>query len=471
MNTRNKSYPSTVIKDIADKIAFPVEAADFPEHKLRWRHQRWAEMVGLGELSDEDWIAHFGRFQPLPGNLEQPLALAYHGHQFGNYNPEIGDGRGFLFAQLKDKTGRVLDLGTKGSGQTPFSRFGDGRLTLKGGVREVYAANMLEAQGVYTSKPFSLIETGEQLSRHDEPSPTRSSVLVRLSHSHIRFGTFQRLAYNDDKETLARLVNHCVEHYWPDIEASDIDSCATALLVRVRDATARMIAGWMAAGFVHGVMNTDNMTITGESFDYGPWRFLSHADPEFTAAYFDEGGRYKYGSQPSVGLWNLTRLAECLTLVASTPALESVLNGYPSAYGQALRDQWFSRLGLGVTDLQTDLEFVHAMMTWLANEEAPFEAFFFDWFCGEASKDRALSSERAELYKADEFTKIRIGLEKYSPVRPERLNHDLFQSKAPPTLTIEEVETDWSSISQRDDWGAFYKKLNLLEELRLAYAL
>src|SRR5262249_2552031 len=158
--------------------------------------------------TDDQWIAHFGRFEPLPGNLPTPLALRYHGHQFRVYNPDIGDGRGFLFAQLRDGNGRLLDLGTKGSGHTPYSRFGDGRLTLKGGMREVLATEMLEALGVETSKSFSLIETGEALDRNDEPSPTRSAVLVRLSHGHIRIGSFQRLAYFRDAEAMRRLVTY-----------------------------------------------------------------------------------------------------------------------------------------------------------------------------------------------------------------------------------------------------------------------
>ena len=159
----------------------PVRPADFPEARLRFRNDRWAARIGLDGLSDADWIRHFARFEPLPGSFPEPLALRYHGHQFRVYNPELGDGRGFLFAQARDLVdGRLLDLGTKGSGTTRWSRGGDGRLTLKGGVREILATEMLEALGVYTSKTFSLIETGEALTRGDEPSPTRSSVLVRL---------------------------------------------------------------------------------------------------------------------------------------------------------------------------------------------------------------------------------------------------------------------------------------------------
>ena len=198
----------------------PVPPAAFPETRLRFRNDRWAARIGLDALADAEWIRHFGRFEPLPGNLPEPLALRYHGHQFRTYNPDLGDGRGFLFAQVRDLVdGRLLDLGTKGSGQTPWSRGGDGRLTLKGGVREVLATEMLEALGVYTSKTFSLIETGEALVRGDEPSPTRSSVLVRLSHSHIRIGSFQRLAALGETAALRRLVDHAIAHYWPDAAA------------------------------------------------------------------------------------------------------------------------------------------------------------------------------------------------------------------------------------------------------------
>ena len=206
----------------------PVAPADFPQTILRHRDQRWAERIGLGSLTEDEWLMHFGRFDPLPGSLPQPLALRYHGHQFRTYNPDLGDGRGFLFAQCIDPAdGRLLDFGTKGSGKTPWSRGGDGRLTLKGGVREVLATEMLEALGVYTSKSFSLVETGEQLYRGDEPSPTRSAVLTRLSHSHIRIGTFQRLAYLEDTDNLQRLVDYSIANYYPHLAGATFSTTAS----------------------------------------------------------------------------------------------------------------------------------------------------------------------------------------------------------------------------------------------------
>ncbi len=201
-----EANPPWPILELGPASYDPVEAADFPQCLPRFLNRLWAERVGLGELEEDGWARHFCRFEPLPGNLPQPLALRYHGHQFRVYNPDIGDGRGFLFAQVRETQGRLLDLGTKGSGQTPYSRRGDGRLTLKGGVREVLATEMLEALGVNTSKSFALFETGEQLFRGDEPSPTRSSVLTRLSHGHIRIGNFQRFAFIDDADSIAKLT-------------------------------------------------------------------------------------------------------------------------------------------------------------------------------------------------------------------------------------------------------------------------
>lgn len=291
MPHRSVSYQAAPVHLALDQRFYrPVTAASFPDHKLRFRNDRAAASVGLDGLDDQTWIEHFGKFTALPDNIETPLALCYHGHQFGHYNPDLGDGRGFLFAQMCSSDGRILDLGTKGSGQTPFSRTADGRLTLKGAVREILATEMLEALGVNTSRTLSVIETGEALQRNDEPSPTRAAVLVRLSHSHIRIGSFQRLSFLDDREGLEMLVRHTARHYFADqLQADgDLEALVPAFLRAVASAVAATAGAWLAAGFVHGVLNTDNFNVTGESFDYGPWRFLPHFDPGFTAAYFDQ---------------------------------------------------------------------------------------------------------------------------------------------------------------------------------------
>ncbi len=442
--------PSRAHSALGPDFYDPVQAAAFPQHVLRWRNQRAAETVGLGTLTEAEWIDHFGRFQPLPGSFDTPLALRYHGHQFRHYNPDLGDGRGFLFAQLYDAAGRLLDLGTKGSGRTPYSRAGDGRLTLKGGVREILATELLEARGVATSKSFSLIETGEALQRGDEPSPTRASVLVRLNHSHIRIGTFQRLAYLGQTEAIQRLIDYALATYWPQVAPGPTP--ALTLLAEVMAAVAQMGAQWMAAGFVHGVLNTDNITITGESFDYGPWRFLKTYDPRFTAAYFDETGLYAYGRQPSTLLWNLERFAECLMDFAPEADLVAQLERFQDLFRPALRAAWFKRLGLVPGDLDADLAFLSGLYQFLLETQAGFEQTRFDWFGGDAT--RAAASPQSALYNRPDFAPIRLGLETRadSAVLPPPGNQ-------PADLPIEDVEALWSPIAASDDWSAFEAKI------------
>ncbi|HEY8578005.1 MAG TPA: YdiU family protein [Devosia sp.] len=448
----------------------PVRPADFPQTILRHRDQRWARRMGLDDLSDEQWISHFGRFTPLSGSLPEPLALRYHGHQFRSYNPDLGDGRGFLFAQGYDlEDGRLLDFGTKGSGRTPWSRGGDGRLTLKGGVREVLATEMLEALGVYTSKSFSLIETGEELDRGDEPSPTRSSVLVRLSHSHLRIGTFQRLAYLEDHESLRHLVEYAIATYYPEL-ASAPDGPA-ALLEAIVGKVAQLGAQWTAAGFVHGVLNTDNINITGESFDYGPWRFLPTYDPAFTAAYFDQTGLYSFGNQPDTLAWNLTRLAECFLPLTSVEALEPALNTVWPAFRAELPRQILRRLGLEPQDTETDGGFVTALFGFLAESQAPYEQFFFDWRGGVQSAGRAAASPSAGLYARESFRPVADGLERYAPAGDLNLSHPYFSRSKPRTMLIEEVEAIWAPIAERDDWTGFHDTLAEIAQMRQAYGV
>jgi uncharacterized protein YdiU (UPF0061 family) len=329
---------------------------------------------------------------------------------------------------------------------------------------------MLEALGVYTSKSFSLVETGEALWRNDEPSPTRSSVLVRLSHSHVRFGTFQRLAATGDVDAVRRLVGHCVAHYLP--EARDAADPVLAFLRAVAVRTARLAAQWMAAGFVHGVLNTDNMNVTGESFDYGPWRFLPSLDLGFTAAYFDESGLYAYGRQPATLRWNLERLAETLTPFATVPDLLQALAAYEPTVREAMGEAFCARLGVAPRGIDADVALVDALLAFLQESRVGFERFLFDWFGGvDASGARALAGPAAAHYAGERFDVVHRRLAPYAPSRPDLLADPYFAGDGPCTLLVDEVEALWAAIAARDDWAPLYAKLADVEALRVRLAL
>jgi len=439
--------PDARITEIADFLADPVRAADFPEARLRFRNRRWDSAVGLDSLSDDQWTAHFGRFEPLPGNLPQPLALRYHGHQFRHYNPDIGDGRGFLAGQLRDGSGRLLDLGTKGSGTTPYSRTADGRLTLKGAVREILATEMLEALGVYTSKTFSVVETGEQLWRGDEPSPTRSAVLVRLGHSHVRIGSFQRLYALEEHDHLARLVDYCLAHYPgppAPVDAPERDQPAVILLHQAVERLADLAASYMVAGFVHGVLNSDNMAITGESFDYGPWRFLPSWDAAFTAAYFDHNGLYAFGRQPEAIRWNLGQLALALTPLASREGLIGALERFGPLYEAAMLRRFLWRLGVEPQDRERDLALVEAAERAMRESGAAPHEFFHAHRGG-----RGATGALAEA------------LAGFAPVDDD----PFWQSENSQGMVVEEVEQIWSAIAEHDDWQPLFAKVASLRDL------
>ena len=450
--------PALAILELGDEFYDPVKAAGFPAHILRFRNDRAAASVGLEPLDDADWIRHFGQFEALPGSLPTPLALRYHGHQFRTYNPDIGDGRGFLFAQLRDDRDRLLDLGTKGSGQTPYSRFGDGRLTLKGGVREVLATEMLEALGVETSKTFSLIETGEALERGDESSPTRSVVLVRLSHSHIRYGMFQRLAYLKQPENILRLTDYVLRHYFPEADAGDP---VAALMDAAVGGAARQAAGFMAAGFVHGVLNTDNINITGESFDYGPYRFAPTYDLSFTAAYFDRQGLYAFGRQAEAFHWNLQQLALALREISEPASVIPAFASYPARFEAELRRAIFKRLGVAPQDEATDLALMAAMEAALTETQLPLDRFWFDWRGGKLRGSPADATYRLPAFAP--FVSLMTGY-----ASAGELSHDYWSDSEPCGLLIGEIEVIWAAIAERDDWGPFNAKVAAIRRMGAA---
>jgi uncharacterized protein YdiU (UPF0061 family) len=461
------------IYELGPEFYDEVQAASFPQAKLRYRNQAAAESIGLETLGESEWKSYFADFKPMPGNLVTSLALRYHGHQFRSYNPQIGDGRGFLYAQFLVKE-KLYDLGTKGSGRTPYSRTGDGRLTLKGAFREILATELLEAYGVNTSKTFSVFETGEELERHDEPSPTRAGVLVRLNHSHIRYGTFQRLAFLKESDNLKKLLDYCVRHYYPELLGFEGDERAAAFLQAVSRNAARTASEWMMAGFVHGVLNTDNMNITGESFDYGPYRFLPKYDPAFTAAYFDQSGLYAYGRQPTSVLWNLHQLGFALKFAYPNLPYEELLEEFADNFNFESRRLFMHRLNIKnpLEDERASLEMDQEMMMnffkFLSEAQPWFEQTFFDLHSG-INEDRLLRSVQSEAYKHPSFADLKKNLEFYEVLSEEKAAHPYFENTTCCSLIIEELESIWAPIAERDDWTLFEEKLKQIRAIKGVY--
>ncbi len=310
---------------------------------------------------------------------------------------------------------------------------------------------MLEALGVDTSKSFALFETGEALERGDEPSPTRSAVLTRLSHGHIRIGTFQRLAFFGQADNINRLVGYCLEHLCGEGQGNDYKDNALRLFELVSEATASLAASYLAAGFVHGVLNSDNINVAGESFDYGPWRFTPEWDPAFTAAYFDHYGLYAFGRQPEAIHWDLAQLAGCLSLVTDAPPLSELLAGWGERFEAALTRTMLWRLGVGPG--ANDRELVEALIKALATREATIDRTFFDWRGG---RDPGL-----ERYPSDAFRDLARLLDG----RERPLTHPYWSDSEPCSMHIEEVEAIWSAIAESDDWKPFNDKVTAVRRM------
>jgi serine/tyrosine/threonine adenylyltransferase len=446
-----------------------VVAAEFPQQILRFRNDDLLVQLGLDptQVSDEDFTEALGRFSNPPHPL---LALRYHGYQFGEYNPGLGDGRGFLYGQVRGVDGELYDFGTKGSGRTPYSRGGDGMLTLKGGVREVLAAEALHRMGVKTSRCFSMIETGLDLWRGDEPSPTRSAVMVRFSRSHIRFGTFERLNYLKRKDLIQKLLDHVIEYYYGHLSIVTSSDRYAQFYTELVQRVAELVAQWMAAGFCHAVLNTDNMSITGESFDYGPFAFLPTYNPDFTAAYFDHYGRYSYGNQPGICKLNLELLQQPLSAVIDPTEMTTALAKFEEYYFPHYKKLMLRKLGLeGETTLVQD-ELLVTTMQLLADTQVGYHQFFFD--LSQAFKLRWKKDLNSILNETELMPEVvgNSGYQKWLQLYHQALSNipeselksvEAMLSKSnPQTILLRpQIEAIWEPIAQENNWEPFYTLL------------
>ena len=462
----NLNYEPAV-ENLGDDYYDEVAAAEFPLHILRFRNDSLLPLLGLEpkSVSNDHFVQAFGQFQ----HVRPFLALRYHGHQFGSYNPYLGDGRGFLYGQVRGTDGNLYDFGTKGSGRTPYSRSADGRLTLKGGVREVLAAEALHQLGVNTSRCFSLIETGEALWRNDEPSPTRSCVMVRFSCSHIRFGTFERLHYFQRTDLIAKLLDHVIDCYYPNIAHED--DRYSRFYAELVERVALLTAQWMAAGFCHGVLNTDNMSITGESFDYGPYAFIPTYNPSFTAAYFDYGGMYSYGNQPFICKFNLERLQAPLKKVISVEDLESGLAKFDDCFHSYYYQLMLRKLGLEKLHIPETKALFQQTIELLVNTRVGYHAFFADLARGfnygwredssiilENTEMRSLKQDNEDLKQWKQlYSQI---LNQLPESEMEQVGHRLSHYNPKTALLRPAIESIWEPITQEDNWEPFYELLD-----------
>lgn len=306
----------------------------------------------------------------------KPLAMAYAGHQFGGFSPQLGDGRAILIGEVIDQDGIRRDLQWKGSGPTPFSRRGDGRSALGPVLREYLVSEAMAALGIPTTRALSAVSSGQPVYREEiEPG----GVFVRVAASHLRIGTFQFFAARQDHDSLRTLLDYAIQRHYP--TCVEAENPALAFLGQVCQAQARLVARWMQIGFIHGVMNTDNTSISGETIDYGPCAFMDYYNPNQKYSYIDQGGRYAYNQQPNIALWNLTRLAEALLpVIAEDPAVaaaaaEAVLNQFPEAFQESLVVAFTRKIGLTPDDSE-NWPFVQKLLGMMEENRADYTLTF-----------------------------------------------------------------------------------------------
>ena len=367
----NNSYVQLPERFFSRQLPAPVENPTL----IRINHGL-AELLGI----DEAWLSSDEGINTLAGNFvpdgADPIATVYAGHQFGNWNPQLGDGRAILLGEIIGTDGERYDLQLKGAGQTPYSRMGDGRAPLGPVIREYIVSEAMAALGVPTSRALAAVTTGETVYR-DEALP--GAVLARVAKSHIRIGTVQFFAASKDAEAISLLVDHVLERHYPSAVGSD--NPALALLDQVMKAQAHLVASWQMIGFIHGVMNTDNVLLSGETIDYGPCAFMDTYRPDMVYSSIDQGNRYAYKNQPGIAHWNLACLAQALVPVladdeeAAIEIAKEALDRFPAYFLEENRAGLNRKLGL-CTNKEEDEVLARDFLSLLEQEQLDFTLSF-----------------------------------------------------------------------------------------------
>ena len=416
-------------------LSVPWTAASAPAPELRVLNEELAVELGVdpAALREPSGVAL------LVGQVPEgvtTVAQAYAGHQFGMYSPRLGDGRAVLLGEVIDTRGRRRDLHLKGSGRTRFARGGDGKAVLGPMLREYVIGEAMYGLGVPTTRALAVVATGERVLREEGAQP--GAVLARVAASHLRVGTFQYAAASGDRDLLRALAGYAIARHYP--EAAGAPNRYLDLYRRVVGAQASLVARWMLVGFVHGVMNTDNTTISGETIDYGPCAFMDTFDPATVFSSIDERGRYAYGNQPGVLQWNLARLAEALLPLfddnseAAAEAATEVLNGFAQAYEQHWTEGMAAKLGLVTTDRELTVDILKLMRL----QKIDFTQFFRALSAGTA---RTLFTEpepfdswaaRREVLLPADRAAVAAAMDRVNPVYIPR-NHRVEEALATAT--------------------------------------
>lgn len=373
----------------AATLRFDNSYARLPEHLYHRQQPEPAPKPGLIRINrplaeqlgfDPDWLASEEGVAMLAGNAlpedADPIATVYAGHQFGSYNPQLGDGRALLLGELIDRDGQRFDLQLKGSGRTPYSRGGDGKSPLGPVLREYVISEAMYALGVPTTRALGAVYTGESVYR-ERPLP--GAILCRVAKSHIRVGTMQYFAAQQDTDALRTLADHVIQRHYP--EAADSDNPVLSLLTGVMQSQAELIAQWQSLGFIHGVMNTDNMLLSGETIDYGPCAFMDNYHPGTVFSSIDQQGRYAFGNQPAVAHWNLAQLAQALLPIIddneerAVEQAQEALNSFPDRFFVAYRKRMADKLGLADCS-EEDENLYQAFLDLLSEHSADFSLAF-----------------------------------------------------------------------------------------------
>ena len=329
--------------------------------------------LDLDEASTDYFVNLFTGNDELHGF--SPIAMKYTGHQFGQYNPDLGDGRGLLMGEVLTSQGEKWDIHLKGSGTTPYSRQGDGRAVLRSSIREYLGSAAMHGLGIRTTHALAVLSSTTPVYREQVE---RGTTLIRVAESHLRFGHFEYLFYTNQHAELKLLADYLIRHHFPDLQQHESDSTPNRYAImfhRIVSLTAEMIADWQSVGFAHGVMNTDNMSVLGLTFDYGPYGFLDDYNPGFICNHSDYSGRYAFNQQPSIALWNLSALGYALSPLIDKSLIDEALNTYQAQlqlhYSKRMRNK------LGLTEKRDqDSDLYSEMFRLLANQGVDYTVFF-----------------------------------------------------------------------------------------------